>query len=141
MVPPPGSLPRRPTTLLGLCNFEQPLRLCPPNEDSHLVFGVTLQQICSSECWSKSQNCPALLRRLGNGLMNLPRYQADYNLAKEVLHRAEELSKHAVTYHILGTYYFRFEQVSNCVFTTGFDVCRTFEALPFSRNLLIKKNK
>lgn len=70
-----------------------------------------MQLICFRECWKKAQNCPALLRRLGNGLMNLPRYQADYDLAKEVLHKAEELSKHAVTYHILGTYYFRYEQV------------------------------
>lgn len=57
--------------------------------------------------------------------MNLPRYQADYDLAKEVLHKAEELSKHAVTYHILGTYYFRYEQVNNCVLTIRFEVCRT----------------
>lgn len=91
---------------------------------SLVLSGVNVQLICFRECWSKAQNCPALLRRLGNGLMNLPRYQADYDLAKEVLHKAEELSKHAVTYHILGTYYFRYEQVYNCVLKIGFEVCR-----------------
>ncbi|XP_054263572.1 uncharacterized protein LOC128986964 [Macrosteles quadrilineatus] len=51
----------------------------------------------------------AILRRAGNGLMSLPKQFANYRLAKQLLHKAEQYSLNPITFQMLGTFYSRNE--------------------------------
>lgn len=56
---------------------------------------------------------PANLRRIGYGIMNLPKRIADYDLALKCLLKSLSLCENLNTLHIIGTFYHRYGNVSN----------------------------
>lgn len=55
---------------------------------------------------------PANLRRIGYGIMNLPKKIADYDLAEKCLLKSLNKCENTNTLHILGTFYHRYGNVS-----------------------------
>lgn len=54
---------------------------------------------------------PSVLRRIGYGIMNLPKKVADYSLALQCLQKSQEICPSMITMHMLGTYYHRYAKV------------------------------
>uniref|UniRef100_A0A1B6HLW1 Uncharacterized protein n=1 Tax=Homalodisca liturata TaxID=320908 RepID=A0A1B6HLW1_9HEMI len=60
------------------------------------------------EAYDMSSDSPSALRRIGYGIMNLPKKFTDYNFALKCLLRSLELSENMMTLHVLGTFYHRY---------------------------------
>uniref|UniRef100_A0A1B6FRK7 Uncharacterized protein n=1 Tax=Cuerna arida TaxID=1464854 RepID=A0A1B6FRK7_9HEMI len=60
------------------------------------------------EAYDLQPDSPSMLRRIGYGIMNLPKKFADYNFALKCLLRSLELAENIMTLHVLGTFYHRY---------------------------------
>uniref|UniRef100_A0A1B6MSX3 Uncharacterized protein n=1 Tax=Graphocephala atropunctata TaxID=36148 RepID=A0A1B6MSX3_9HEMI len=60
------------------------------------------------EAYELSPDSPAMLRRIGYGIMNLPKKFADYNFALKCLLRSVEMTENIMSLHVLGTFYHRY---------------------------------